>query len=84
MQQNKILIIKFGGVGDVMLSLDAMYSIFKKYNNGITLLTEKPFDSFLKQSRWFEEIVTIKRSLIYSYDLFQIKKKIKGFRCLKI
>ncbi|MFL2679240.1 MAG: glycosyltransferase family 9 protein [Alphaproteobacteria bacterium] len=77
MQQNKILIIKFGGLGDVMLSLNAMYSIFKKYNNGITLLTEKPFDSFLKKSDWFEEIVTIKRSLIYSYDLFQIKKKIK-------
>ena len=71
MQQNKILIIKFGGLGDVMLSLNAMYSIFKKYNNGITLLTEKPFDGFLRKSGWFEEIVTIKRSLFYPYDLFQ-------------
>ena len=62
-----------------MLSLNAMYSIFKKYNNGITLLTEKPFDGFLRKSGWFEEIVTIKRSLFYPYDLFQIKKKIKPF-----
>ena len=44
----KILVIKFGGLGDVILSLSAMYSIFRKFNKKITLLTEEPFNSLLK------------------------------------
>ena len=76
MKENKILIIKFGGLGDVVLSLDAMYSIKNNYKKSkLTLLTEKPYDDILEKSGWFDEIVLIKRSLFYFLDIFQIKKK---------
>ena len=49
MKQKKILVIKFGGLGDVVLSLNAMYSIYKHFGKNISLLTEKPFDKLLKK-----------------------------------
>ena len=76
MKQKKILVIKFGGLGDVILSLNAMYSIYKHFGKNISLLTEKPFDKLLKKSKWFKEILTIKRSKFYFYDICKIKKKI--------
>ena len=76
MKQKKILVIKFGGLGDVVLSLNAMYSIYKHFGKNISLLTEKPFDKLLKKSKWFKEIFTIKRSKFYFYDIYKIKKKI--------
>ena len=76
MKQKQILVIKFGGLGDVVLSLNAMYSIYKHFGKNISLLTEKPFDKLLKKSKWFKEIFTIKRSKFYFYDIYKIKKKI--------
>ena len=76
MRQKKILVVKFGGLGDVILSLDAMYSIYKHFGKNISLLTEEPFDKLLKKSKWFKEILTIKRSNFYFYDIYKIKKKI--------
>ena len=76
MRQKKILVVKFGGLGDVILSLDAMYSIYRHFGKKISLLTEEPFDKLLKKSKWFKEIFTIKRSKFYFYDIYKIKKKI--------
>ena len=77
MIHKKILIIKFGGLGDIILSLNAIYSIRKQFQNSkLILLTEKPYDCFLKRSKWFNEIIVIKRSLFYLQDVFQIKKKL--------
>ena len=42
------MVIKFGGLGDVVLSLNAMYSIYKHFGKNISLLTEKPVDKLLK------------------------------------
>ena len=70
------MVVKFGGLGDVVLSLDAMYSIYKHFGKNISLLTEEPFDKLLKKSKWFKEILTIKRSKFYFYDVYKIKKKI--------
>ena len=75
-QQKKILIIKFGGLGDIVLSLDAIFSIIKHHKISATLLTEKPFDQFLERSKWFDEIYTIRRSFFYFNDLMQIKRSI--------
>ena len=76
--QKKILIIKFGGLGDVILSLNAIYSIQKHHKKErIVFLTETPFDSIFRKSTWFKEIVIIKKSLFYFIDKIQIKKKIK-------
>ena len=71
MRQKKILVVKFGGLGDVVLSLDAMYSIYKHFGNNISLLTEEPFDKLLKKSKWFQEILTIKRSRFYFCDVYK-------------
>ena len=80
MIHKKILIIKFGGLGDIILSLNAIYSIRKQFPKFKTyLLTEKPYDCFLKDQKWFNEIIVIKRSLFYLQDVFQNKKKIKYF-----
>ena len=76
--QKKILIIKFGGLGDVVLSLNAISSIFNHHKSKMILLTEKPFDKFLIKSNWFYKTFTIKRSLFYFMDILQIKKKIKN------
>ncbi len=76
MQQKKILIIKFGGLGDVILSLNAMYSIRKKSKKKISLLTEKPYGEFLKKSGWFDEIITINRSIFYFFDIFKVKRNL--------
>ena len=69
MKQKKILVIKFGGLGDVILSLDAMYSIYMHYGKNISLLTEEPFNKLLKKSKWFKEIFTIKRDceILFNY-----------------
>ncbi len=78
-QQKKILIIKFGGLGDIILSLDAIFSIKKHHNLKTVLLTEKPYDKFLQNSEWFNRIVTIKRSFFYFYDIYQIKTKLNNY-----
>tara|TARA_B100000242_G_scaffold247529_1_gene188404 strand:- start:208 stop:528 length:321 start_codon:yes stop_codon:yes gene_type:complete len=76
-QQKKILIIKFGGLGDVILSLNAIYSIINHHNKcKLILLTEQPYNKLLESSRWFEKILTIKRSIFYFSDLLKIKKMI--------
>jgi ADP-heptose:LPS heptosyltransferase len=76
LQEEKILIIKFGGLGDIILSLDAIFSIFSHHrNNKIILLTEKPFVSILAKTGFFEEVLSINRSLFYFIDIKQIRKK---------
>lgn len=76
MKEKNILIIKFGGLGDVVLSLNAIYSIREKFKKSkLLLLTEKPYREFLEHSKLFDNIIVIKRSLFYLYDIFQIKKK---------
>ena len=75
--QKKILIIKFGGLGDVILSLNAIYSIFNHHNRcKMILLTEEPYDKLFFKSNWFEKIFTIRRSLFYFFDLLKIKNEI--------
>lgn len=80
MQEEKILIIKFGGLGDIILSLDAIFSISCHHkNNKIVLLTEQPFETILSKTSFFEEVLTIKRSLFYFIDIKQISKKILSY-----
>ena len=78
--QKKILIIKFGGLGDVILSLNAIYSIFNHHNKcKLILLTEEPYNKLLVSSNWFEKIFTIKRSFFYFLDLLKIKNVIDPY-----
>ena len=76
MKKKKVLIIKFGGLGDLVLSLRSIYSIKEKHSKNIVVLTEKPFDVLLSASQWFDQIITIKRSVFYFLDKIQISNKI--------
>jgi len=79
--EKKVLIIKFGGLGDVILSLDSIFSIFKHHEaRNIVLLTEKPYDDILKSCSWFDEIFVIKRTYFYYLDLLQIKTKFSKYK----
>ena len=78
-ERKKILIIKFGGLGDCILSIQAIFSIISHHKKRkIVLLTEKPFNHFFFKSKWFQEIVTIKRRTFHFLDILQIKKKMKS------
>ena len=75
--QKKILIIKFGGLGDFFLSLNPFYTIRKSHSKDhLILLTQKPYDQIAKKSDWFDEIFTIKRSIFYFLDIIKIMKQI--------
>ncbi len=81
MIEKKVLIIKFGGLGDVILSLDSLFSIFKHHKaRNIVLLTEQPYDDILKNCGWFNEIIVIKRTYFYYLDLLQIKNKLSKYK----
>ncbi|MEE2694854.1 MAG: glycosyltransferase family 9 protein [Pseudomonadota bacterium] len=76
-QEKKVLIIKFGGLGDVILSLNAINSIIEHHKKRkITLLTEEPYKTFFEKSGWFNDIVEIERTKFYMFDRYQIKKRL--------
>ncbi len=55
---NKILVIKHGSLGDIVFSLEAMFSIRNHFNNSkIFLLTEKKFKNFFENSKYFDHII---------------------------
>ncbi|MBH43576.1 MAG: hypothetical protein CMP25_02170 [Rickettsiales bacterium] len=73
----KILIIKFGGLGDFILSLSAMYTIKTFYKKSkLVLVTESAYKDIAERSKWFEEIIIIKRSMFYFLDKLKLKKKL--------
>ncbi len=70
---NKILIIKHGSLGDIVFSLEAMYSIRKHYLGAeISLLTESSFQKFLNKSKYFDKIIFDNRNgLIDSFKVIR-------------
>jgi|TARA_B110001452_G_C15183930_1_gene411206 ADP-heptose:LPS heptosyltransferase len=76
--KKKILIIKFGGLGDFILSLHAINTVRKFHaKDDIALLTERPYDLIANKSGWFKDIIKIKRSPFYFLDKIKIKSRIK-------
>ena len=76
-QRKNILIIKFGGLGDFLLSLQAFNAIRKNHiSDKLILLTEKKYIQIAKKCNWFDEIKSINRSLFYFVDRLKIKKEI--------
>ena len=56
LKKKKILIIKFGGLGDFILSLSAIESIKKHHKkDDIILVTEKPYKEIALKSNYFKE-----------------------------
>ena len=62
----KILVIKLGALGDVVLACGPFEAIRKHHAGAkITLLTTKPYENFLHRSNWFDEIITDSRPSIW-------------------
>ncbi len=54
----KILVIKLGALGDIILSMDAFHAIRKNHPAArITLLTRAPFVSLAEKMPWFDEVI---------------------------
>jgi len=55
--QTRILVIKLGALGDVVQALGPMQAIRRHHTDAhLTLLTTRPFESFLSATGWFDEI----------------------------
>ena len=64
----KILIIKHGSLGDIILSMYAIFSIKKHYKNStFTILTEKRYHEFFKFIPFVDNIQFDDRPKIYSF-----------------
>ena len=58
MQEQNILIIKLGALGDVILRTGTIMSIHKRFPNAkITVMTTKPFVSFFKSMSFVSEVI---------------------------
>jgi ADP-heptose:LPS heptosyltransferase len=54
----RILIIKLGALGDVILAMDAFHAIHTRHPAAhISLLTRSPFVSLTKHMPWFDEVI---------------------------
>jgi ADP-heptose:LPS heptosyltransferase len=54
----RILIIKLGALGDIMLSFEAFHAIRAAHPNAhITLLTRRPFVALAAQMPWFDAVI---------------------------
>lgn len=56
--REKILVIKLGALGDIILAMEAFHAIRARHHAAhITLLTRKPFVKLTSQMPWFDEVV---------------------------
>lgn len=71
---NRILVIKHGSLGDIVFAMEAMYSVRMHFKNStISLLTEKKFEKFMTNSKYFDEIIIDQRGGFF-YSLKIIKQ----------
>lgn len=57
--RDKILIIKLGALGDIVLAMDAFHAIRQRHPDAhITLLTRAPFTGLAEKMPWFDEVVS--------------------------
>ncbi len=55
---HRILVIKLGALGDIILSMDAFQAIRKKHPHAhISLLTRSPFVSLAEKMPWFDRVI---------------------------
>jgi ADP-heptose:LPS heptosyltransferase len=77
----KILIIKHGALGDIILSLPAFAAIRASHADAnITLMTTAPFTNFLAASPWFNEIICDSRPEFWNLPgMMKLKRQLSGF-----
>lgn len=85
-QKEKILIIKFGALGDFILCTGP-FSAIRKYHPQaeITLLTTKPFEHLAKKAPWFDHIeIDLKPSALQLSNWLKMRKFIIGNKWSRI
>ena len=72
--KKKILVIKHGALGDIILASKALLAIRKQKEGSLIIaLTTKPYAKFLKQSPWIDEVkVDSKPSWFNLIDLYRL------------
>lgn len=77
---NRILVIKHGALGDVVLATGPFHAIREHHKNDhITLLTTSPFEEMLRASGYFNEIWIDRRPKLYNFfEFFKLIEKIRS------
>ena len=77
----KILVIKHGALGDILLSLPAMAAIRAAHPQAhITLLTTPPYAPLLAASPWFDTILTDSRPKFWNLPgIWRLRRQLRGF-----
>jgi ADP-heptose:LPS heptosyltransferase len=77
----KILVIKHGALGDIVLAFPAFAAIRAAHPDaGITLLTTAPFAALLRASPWFDQVETDGRPEIWNLPgLLKLRRQLRGF-----
>ncbi len=77
----KILIIKHGALGDIVLAFPAFAAIRRANPRAdISLLTTAPYAEFLAASPWFNQVVVDSRPEVWNLPgLLKLRRRLRGF-----
>ncbi|MDR3521960.1 MAG: glycosyltransferase family 9 protein [Acidocella sp.] len=77
----KILVIKHGALGDIILAASAFAAIRAAHaDDEITLMTTPPFAGFLSASPWFNHIITDARPEPWNISgIMKLRRQLRGF-----
>jgi ADP-heptose:LPS heptosyltransferase len=77
----KILIIKHGALGDIILAFPAFAAIRHAHPRAdITLLTTAPYEKFLAASPWFNRVMVDSRPEVWNLPgLLKLRRRLRGF-----
>jgi HAD superfamily hydrolase (TIGR01662 family) len=78
--REKILIIKLGALGDIILSLEGFHSIRARHpDSHLTVLTRPQFAPFLSKMPWFDEVLCDPKPKFYQIGKWlSFRKMIRG------
>ncbi len=77
----KILVIKHGALGDIILAASAFAAIRAAHAaDDITLMTTPPFAGFLSVSPWFDHVITDARPDFWNIPgVIKLRRQLRGF-----
>ena len=78
MTHKRILVIRLGALGDIVLSCGPFQAIRNHHKSAhITLLTTQAYSDFLKNSNWFDEIIVDHRPKVWQIKKWWFKEIVK-------
>ncbi|HEX7390881.1 MAG TPA: glycosyltransferase family 9 protein [Acidiphilium sp.] len=78
---NRVLVIRHGALGDIVLSFPAFAAIRDANRDAeITLLTTAPFAGWLARAPWFDRVETDLRPAVHDIPgLLRLRRQLRGF-----